>query len=108
MVDTSETMGAKYITPKYVKDIQPDQRIVQIDNEAQYKETKWGKKLIAKVVINGVTKEWVINPTTNLNLGNIWGVDSANWNGKRVKLEITRIGDQECLVGWPIEDEQVS
>ena len=53
------------------------------------------------------TKIWGMNKTTRRKLAKVWGDDSANWVGKRVKITVTTqnvMGEmRDVLWGHPVE-----
>lgn len=100
MVDTSATMGSKYLRGEKVR--QSPTKKLTILTEAKYVSGKWDDKLECDVEMDKAQKVWTINPETNENIGLKYGTDSKKWIGKVIKLTvITLKTGNDMIVGVP-------
>ena len=73
------------------EDIKAQGAEIEITNEAEMKDTKFGTKLFVGVKLsNGEERMWIANNTSMNHLIETLGEDSDKWLGKNVELETVK------------------
>tara|TARA_R100001132_G_C3204353_1_gene50225 strand:+ start:100 stop:384 length:285 start_codon:yes stop_codon:yes gene_type:complete len=73
------------------EDIKAQGAEIEITNEAEMKDTKFGTKLFVGVKLsNGEERMWIANNTSMNHLIETLGGDSVTWLGKKCELETVK------------------
>jgi len=104
-------MGGKYLTG----DIVTNGMIVEIVDEGEFLDetvSPFGRPIFRITVRmpDGSLKVWTMNRTTRRNLREAWGDDTANWVGKKVRLEV-QLRDvmgamRKVIFGYPVVSKE--
>lgn len=104
MVDTTKATESKYLTKEIVQKSTTKKAV--IINEGEFKDTEFDGKKMSKlqlsVEIDKEQKLWQPTKDSIKNMQGSWGMDSKNWVGKLVTLQIVSIKGKESILGVPI------
>ena len=101
MVDTSEAAESNYVNAELID--KSASKVGVIVGDAEYEETKFGKKLTVPIEIDFKKKTYRPNKDSAAALNKAFGTDSKSWLGKRIVFKTVKVMGKDSVLASPLE-----